>query len=696
MKGDFKMKKLLSFVLIFAFVCGTSAFAAGTEASEAERVLRLVKERIGSTDEYDELKTNSSTDENGVIYSFDWSSDADGEYKNLYITVSDKGIITNYGKYGGYTESEERISFSGLKNAELEKIVLEFAERLNPSLKGKFKVISGNKNENISGNSRYFQIDIVENGLKVRDSGGSASVKPDGEVTSFWLDYTDGIEYEKAEKLIDTETARERYKEEFGFELCYIRDWDGRADGYKNTLVWLPKEKKGDMYISAVTGEAVRRIIPDYGGFYGRNGLAKSEEMSADSGAGAALSPAETTENGKIAGLISEKEAEKLVRKNKALKLSDKLELKTVNLYKDSYDEKAYLYRLYFSDNAKTSASAAINAETGEITDFSKYTQKDKENGKKLDTDKLIKLAETALKSLAPKYFPVKDENNAFRYSELNSSEGYIEYDRYVNGIRCDYDNISVRLDEETGELLGFNLNRSNESFPSADGVIGEEEAAKIIFEKADFEPLYIFTCSKEGLKKYDKAAAVYILDGNTVIDAFTGKQQNEEPEREEYTDIKGHYAETAVKTLYECGIGFGGSEYKPNEKVLQKDFIAFLSSVFGGGEALITEDYDYEAAYRFAYYRGILTKEQKDGEAGVTRSQAAAMLVSAMGYSEVAEIEGIYKPMFDDVAENTGSISILAGMKVLSGDGNGSFNPDGTLTRADAAVILYNYLSRK
>ena len=69
--------------------------------------------------------------------------------------------------------------------------------------------------------------------------------------------------------------------------------------------------------------------------------------------------------------------------------------------------------------------------------------------------------------------------------------------------------------------------------------------------------------------------------------------------------------------------------------------------------------------------------------------------MVSALGYREVADIDGIYKPMFSDVSSNIGSISILAGMKVIGGDGNGNFNPGALLTRGDAAVILYNYLSR-
>ncbi len=691
------MKNLFLFVLILTLILQIAAFAADSRAADTEKFLKIVKERIGSTDEYDKVTTDSRTDEDGTVYSFEWSCENDNDFKNLYVSIKDNGVITSYNKYSSEYVRDDKLSFAKLSNAELSEKIIEFAEKINPSLAGKVKVWSNDRNESISGGNRNFTVQLFENGLPVRDNSGYVAVTADGEVTNFRIDYTDGVEYENVDKIIDFKAAAESYKENFGFELCYQREWDGRGDGYKNVLVWLPKDRDYEEYISAVTGEVVKRISPTYDHYFGRNGAMESKAAADESGGASYLSPAETAELEKIAGLISEKEAERLVRSNKAVKLSDKLTLKSVNLYKDKYNEKAYLYRLYFSDDDKTDAYAAVNAETGEITAFSKYTYNDKESDKKLDSDKLKELGEAALKSLAPKYFPSKDENNGFRFSELHSSDDYLEYTRYVNGIRCDFDNISVNIDEETGELLRFNLNRSKESFPLPEGILDIDTAADIIFDKAVFEPMYVFTCSSEELKKYDKAVAVYYLGGNTVIDAFTGKQMNEEVKTaEEYTDISGHYAEKAITTLCGCGIGYGGSEYKPQEYITQKDFLAFLRSVFESySSALITEDYDYEAAYRFAYNRGILEKGQREPDAAVSREQAAVMLVSALGYREVADIEGIYKPMFADVAENTGSISILAGMKVIGGDGNGNFNPAGLLTRADAAVILYNYLSR-
>ncbi len=54
-----------------------------------------------------------------------------------------------------------------------------------------------------------------------------------------------------------------------------------------------------------------------------------------------------------------------------------------------------------------------------------------------------------------------------------------------------------------------------------------------------------------------------------------------------------------------------------------------------------------------------------------------------------------IYKSVFPDVTHNIGYISILAGLGVFNGDEQGMFNPQNKLTRADAAIIIYNYLNR-
>ena len=693
------MRKIFTALLILTLTLQAVAFANDGASVKTEEMLRLVKDRIGSTDEYDTVTTDSHSDEGGTVYSFNWVYSGNGEYKGLNVSVTESGIITNYSKYNSARDNNGKISLNRLSLAELMEKAQAFADKLNPSLVGKIRVQSAGNSENLSDENRYFTVQRYENDIPVLEDTGSISINADGEVSYFWIDYSENISFEAADSIISRNEAKKAYEENFGFELSYIKKWNGRRNGYENVLVWQPKEGRESEYISAVSGETVKRILPEYDHYFGRGfANSKASEMSADEGSSySALTEAEIKALDTVAGLISAEEAEKKIRSVKALKFSDKLKLNSISMYNDEYDEKTYVYNMQFADENKNFASASVNAETGELLNFNRYSANGEKSDKTPDTEKLKKLADSALKSLAPTYFPAKNENNCFRFSDLRSDGSFICYDRYVNGIRCYAEYIALDFDAGSGDIISFNLNRTKNDFPSPSGALSLDKAAEAIFEGAVFEPVYIFTCSSEGLKRFDKAIAVYNLGGNTVIDAFTGKQVGENVKAEaEYTDISGHYAETAITTLCRYSIGYAGESFKPSEYITQKDFLAFLHSAFENySSKLITDDYDYDAAYRYAYGRGIITPEERDPEAAVTRERAAVAMVSALGFREVADIEGIYKPMFNDVSTNTGSISILAGMKVIGGDGNGNFNPGGLLTRGDAAVILYNYLSR-
>ncbi|NLM50551.1 MAG: S-layer homology domain-containing protein, partial [Clostridiaceae bacterium] len=61
------------------------------------------------------------------------------------------------------------------------------------------------------------------------------------------------------------------------------------------------------------------------------------------------------------------------------------------------------------------------------------------------------------------------------------------------------------------------------------------------------------------------------------------------------------------------------------------------------------------------------------------------------------ASLEGIFKTGFMDEAEIApelvGYVAIAKGFKIINGDENGNFLPKKALTRAEAAIIIYNYL---
>ena len=98
---------------------------------------------------------------------------------------------------------------------------------------------------------------------------------------------------------------------------------------------------------------------------------------------------------------------------------------------------------------------------------------------------------------------------------------------------------------------------------------------------------------------------------------------------------------------------------------------------------------------YRNSAQNSIISEDERDDDAEVTREEAAVYMIRAIGAENYAKYNDIYVTPFNDVTENKVYIALLSAMGVLSGDGNGNFNPNREMTRAGSIIMIYNYLSR-
>lgn len=72
-----------------------------------------------------------------------------------------------------------------------------------------------------------------------------------------------------------------------------------------------------------------------------------------------------------------------------------------------------------------------------------------------------------------------------------------------------------------------------------------------------------------------------------------------------------------------------------------------------------------------------------------LTRSDMAAMIMRALGYTSLAGTVSSYASPFTDVAVNKGFITMAYDMGIVGGIGDGKFDPNGTATREQAATII-------
>ena len=698
------MKKMLSSLIALAIALSGVIPVTAKDTENIRQILEEVKGRIPDTNEYENFDSDTNDRGGNITYSFNWNTEnKGGKYKSMSLTASDEGVITSYHYYDDeiYKNSGEA-ALKRLSQEEALDKAKELVKKLNPDIFPYLEIKVRDEHESLYNSSYIFNIQRCENGIPVYEDTGSVTVNSDADkLISFYLTYTEGLELGDASGAMDIKGAWEVFSDNIGMELEYRTEYkDDKETAY---LVYVPK-MNSNQYIDATTGEK-KEIVRAYSGYYFAGGnSAATEEMATDDMGTAhkqELSIREVEEIEKISGLMSEKEAEQLVRSMSALDFEQEMTLDEISCYK-GYNSDDYYYRMHFSQNIDEYGNygyAEINAKTGELISWSCYKGSTENN---LEYNELTQLSDGLLSQLAPKHF---GEGSAKDYllNEDNENASTVYYTRYVDGIKFANDTVAIRINPENKKVSYFNIAYSDIEFPSAEAAITADEAAKELSEQAEMILYYIPTISDVNSKelKNDTVKLGYMIKNlyDCNLDAYTGKiKQNEYAERKipEYTDISGHYAENAIKTLAKYGIGFESGEFKPDEIITQQEYAALLVSTFVNYSPIILKSgAELDRFYTQAFGNDIIRESDTEPTAALTREKAAVYMIRAMGAEKYAELSGIFKPMFPDISEKVGYISILAGMKVFCGDEKGNFNPKKQLTRAEAIMTIYNYLTK-
>ncbi|MDP4119119.1 MAG: S-layer homology domain-containing protein [Bacillota bacterium] len=677
------MKKLLSITLLAIMVfSAVPVFAADTV--EMKTILASVKERIGSTDEFDKFNSSTQLENGKTLYNFNWETSGDDDYKSMNVTVTASGIITqyNYNDNSYYYDYNRKPSVNKPSSEAVLATANDFIKKINPSIYKNLKPVLSNDSRSVGTNSNSFTIKRYENDIPV-SGDGYLSLSEDGKkVLCFNITYDEGLSFPAPDKAISKEAAQKAYEEKVGLKLCYLTNYDG--DNKTAYLAYVPVDST--LYINAITGETVKQFSRYYPYYNGKG----SAEKAAD---GSVFTPAETGEMENIDGLMSVAQAEKSFRANSVVKLPSDYKLTNISRSKNYND--VYVYDMSFSDEQNNCASATVNAATGEIMNF--YKNADFNAKKKISKNKADEIVKNALPLLSPSHFSAN--GTADYILDSSSEDGNYSYVRTVNGIPYNDDTVYIGVNMSDGSIYQYGLSFTDIEFPSSDKAISLKTAYEKLWNQLDYTLYYIPTSSKENATAPDSYTLVYNMSKDYIeLNALTGefKPAYNDATLPEYTDISGHYAETAINTLKNFGIGYAFPEIEPDKNISQKDFIVFIVSALINKQRIsVTADYDAKYEYATAKSQRVISEDEINPDSTVTREEAAVYIVRALGYGEVADLNGIYISPFKDVKNNIGYISILSAMNVIGGDENGNFNPSGILSRGATLQILYNYLSR-
>lgn len=688
------MKKFLSLVLAAA-LCAASAVPAlaDSNSEKINEMLSVLKQRIGSTDEYDKFSGSVNAYGGETRYEFLWSKTDGDNRSSMNITMNSDGVVTSYYTYGGGNGRGGKASINRPDVSEALDAAISGFKKLNPDISENVKITSDGEYRSLTGDDFGFVLQRTQNGIPVADDDGWISVSADAKrVVSFSLNYTTGLKFEDSSKLISKEDAQNSFNEKFPMKLRYTTEY--KDDKKSATLIYSP-DSEYNQYISATSGEVITREYRRHR--FGGGDMKASESMAAMDMADNGFSEAEIKNLDTINGLIGLDKAEKIILTSKVINANSAYKLTEHALCRDWYDEDKYTYRLEFertSGDEDYWLDAEVDAKSGDILSF--YISENRGNEKaKLNVKQGYEKAYAALEVLAPSHF---GENMDYLLDgdDKDSSGNYVFF-RYVNGIEFADNSVRISVDMASGKIISYRIGYDDIEFPSADSVISVEDAGKRLFEQVGYDVWYIPTYEDD---KPAKALAVYDTDSyDLTLDAFSGelKYKRDSEKVGEYTDIENHYAKNAIEALARFGIGFADSEFKPDINITQADFVTLLNAAFNDyGPIVIYKGISYNDIYDDAIADGIVKEDEYSPDADVTRDLAAKMMVRALGFEEVATLNGIYVPIFADVsADSVGFTSILCAMGVIKGDENGNFNPSGTVTRADAAIMLYNYLSK-
>jgi len=728
---------VLSIVVMLTLALPMQSFAANMDQS-LENAIKIAKTKFVIPDTYKFSSTISIDDpKDGTkkMFYLSWNNPDATSGGNISVNIDENGRVMSYYRYSpsDYTTAKKLPKIS---RQDARKKADEYIKKIDLTLLSKLKYDDSTQNNNLdsSYNFTYYR---VENGLPVFSNQASLSISREtGALQNYNLNWTDDLAFPSLTGIITEKKAEDFYKSNLGLKMIYKYSYIDNV--LKAYAVYSPMYDNTGYAVDAFTGERLQLDYNYYGMYYDK-GVGNSAMKSSKGMGGAAevtLNPDELKAVEDAGKLITVEQAEKIVRSTAFLGLTDDFKLSNSNLNQNWPVRTSYVWNLYFNKEAKDTTdsyndymSISIDAKTGEIVSFDKsnpykegVTAKYDLNASKAAVEKFLNDNYPVIKKQLV-YDELKSSNSQF-YGKVMPPSINFKYNRLANGIEFPDNGVTINYDTVNGTITNFNLIWFETTFPAIDKVLPIADVYGKLFANVGLELQYKMKTPEMKINTPEMDSkiipvptpqtkpdmkAVYALKPNKpfVFDANTGDQLDgegkiyKEPKPVSYTDIAGNAAEKQIMVLAENGIYLEGTEFKPKAAILQKDFLSLIMKTLNNyyyGPVITPNSTKEEVATFYANLskEGIVYATEKAPDSAVTREDAVKFIIRALKYDKVADIKGIYNCSYKDKSEINpsliGYVTIAAGLKIDTGL-KGYFNPKAKLTRANAAVMIYNYL---
>ncbi len=705
--------------MLFSF--SLPSFVSAADDKGLENAIKTAKTMFKIPSDFD-FNYQMSLENGKRIWSLSWNS-KDGTKGGINIRLDDNGVLLGYDNYKPTDNISKKLPKYSRKDAQSKAEA--FIKKVNPSVMSQIKLYDAGQTNSITDYTYYFTYVRVVGKIPFYSNNVTLSInKNTGEVVNYSYNWTDGLTFPAAGKAMSVVDAGKAYMKNIGLKLIY--KYKSENDKVTTYPAYVPVV--GDNFaIDALTGDKVQTgnnyvIFNDY--------ERKVMYSKAKGDQPVELTPDEIKAVEEASKLISKEAAEKIARSCDTLKLTDEYKLTYINLNKAWPNNNDTYWSMNFSTEngelkaPRKSVNVTINAKTGEITAFNQGSSADDKDPVKFDEASAKAAVNEFLKSFNPeKYSQVEYDETNGGYPVIKSNEDQRSYSftylRKVNGIQFPDNSISIYFDAVSGEITYYSMTWFSVDFVKVDKVISFDKAYEKAFSQIGLELQYKIKYSDEedGRKvipaestEKPEVVLVYslnslkpsILDANTGIVLDYDGNPFKDVNAVKYSDIKGHSAQKQIEVLAEAGISLDGTQFKPNAKITQKDFLTLLSKIMPNyyGPIILENSKTtvIDSFYSYLLNQNVIKESEKAPNSATTKEDAVKFFIRALKYNEVADIKGIFKCSFKDSSKITPSLygyfAIAEGLKLVSADKKGNVNPKAVLTRADAMVMIYNYLS--
>ncbi len=696
------MKKLLSvFLAVLLLVSLMPAVSAADNEGLSAAILKA-KDKIAVTEEYTGFDSSFNTDETGnTVYHLYWYTEDEAAFQSFTAEINDRGDFLQYRNSSANPDSNE-IHFAYLTGPQMKEAARNWLGWMNP---GWLLELPDEKTECPEwGDPRHHvtavifrrQVDGMDYcGDYVRVSVNNLT----GMIISMYANWTYETPAYSASDAISQEDAGVAFLNQSPMQLSYQLQGENHA-----IPVYTPKDSY--LKLNARTGEEWIPYDP-YRGELGSAGGVMNDAVSEESAAESEklFSESERKNLEQVEGLLSEdalkKQAESLVHTG----LSD---AKFLSLVYQGYKEAEVTYynaalSYLTTGEVEIRHTVEFDAQTGELLSYQSYPRNWDEGEGKVSVLDAQKTADAFLSAYAGEEFKKTSPEELSEDSRTDLSLAYI---REENGIPYYGNRLSVTVDKHTGRIQSFYKNWDEDlTFAPADHLLSPEEAGRALLDKTGGMVLS-YAKAQDGDSLAPSIDLMYALNSSmpTRIDAKTGQllDYNSNPYTSEPNtlrlpeDLEGHYAKDQILALFQSGMLTLQKEetaFRPNDTTTRQEMLAFVCGLKFG---YIPYDTAFASLARMADRHDLV---YTDPNAPISREEAISYIIQALGYQELAELSGIYVTGFQDQGavspDKLGYLALAQGLSIVRGDENNCFNPKDSLTRCDAAIMIYNYLNR-